>query len=81
MTFARFNEESDAMDLDRSPNKSLGDSEDTDVFKTCTDPATVRQTIYSPHQCLGIWHGHHMLETQPFRGLGEQLPFDWKLRS
>src|SRR5712671_642779 len=60
-TLVRLNEESDTMDLDRSSNKGFRDIEDTDVLKTRTNPATVRQTLRSPYRRIGLWRGHHTL--------------------
>src|SRR5712672_527442 len=61
MTPAGLDKEGNAMGLDQGPNNGIRNAKETNVFKACTDPTAVRQTICSAYRCIGIWCGRHTL--------------------
>src|SRR5712671_2375380 len=78
-TLTRPDEESDPVDLGRSPDKSLRNPKDAHVYKTGADPTAVRQTICTSHRCISIWRGRHTLTRgrhQPTKTLKTPPPPD-----
>src|SRR5712671_3207523 len=61
MSSARPDKEGDAVGLGRSPDKSFRNPKNAHVHKTSANPATIRQTVCTAHQCIGIWRGRHTL--------------------
>src|SRR5712671_4028725 len=83
-TPAGLDEESDPVDLGRSPNKSLRNPENTHVHKTSADPTAIRQAIRTSHRRISIWRGRHTLTRgryQPTKTLETPPPPDRLLLS
>src|SRR5712672_4597340 len=78
-TLAGPNEESNSVDLGRSPNKSLRNPKDAHVHETGADPTAIRQAICTSHRCISIWRGCHTLTRgrhQPAKTLKTPPPPD-----
>src|SRR5712672_1495397 len=79
MTLTRLDEESDSVDLGRSPNKSLRNPKGAHVHETSADPTAIRQTVRTSHRCISIWRGRHTLTRgrhQPTKTLETPPPPD-----